>query len=671
VRPLCSLLGLGVLLLARAAAAAPSGTHPYVTTQTAAAAQDHPLVRLVESERRSRRHVVEAGSITGTPRPPALVEETSALDCEHAVHDIRIDPVGGATNATLDLRVRANGKPLASVGLTFDEGLQVLSANADGRAALVTQAIYTPTRVVRIALSPPLPAGESTVLHVAYGGVLACGSFPEGGAVLCTKSDEFSYFGQQSVYPHFFDPADPQSATLDALTRDITLRVPSDVDVVATGERLGETIEGGMRVSRWTIDRPLSRVLGMYLFAGKLGRLGVSGRSVPTTLVFPNLQPLPIDQRLVSWSKPVLDFVEHFAGVPLPFQRSLTLVRLPADVGDPGTATFGMTLLSETYARAGEIMHEETWAHENTHLFWGIIVPERSWLESRMMSEGLATLSEIDYTWSRHFASEDRDRYLARRFIPIGVDLRTMGKDLPPIAVAGNNWQVDGFHTAVYTMWAYTKTAATLDHLRVTLGEDVFAKALASYIAQCSYVGCSPTDFREVLERASGEDLRPFFDRWVTATSRPIVDVGFAAVEGGVDVELAKADAMPMTLELWLRLEGDRLVKQRVALKGRSTVVHIDTPAPVRSVSVSPRHDLMVSSRSAVEGDLDFDGETDGADMIRCSRLFGKSYRSPNGLGLWNIEETFDPRCDLNDDLRIDDEDLDLLAKSFGKLRQP
>ena len=164
----------------------------------------------------------------------------------------------------------------------------------------------------------------------------------------------------------------------------------------------------------------------MYVFAGKLGLKPVPGRTVPTTFVFPNPE-LPVDDRLVSWSAGVLDFVEKIGGGPLPFQRSMTLVRLPANVGDPGTATFGMTLLSDSYARAGDLMHEETWAHENSHLFWGIVVPETSSAESRMMSEGLATLSEIDYTWSHHFASMDRDTYLARRFVPIGLDLAHPG----------------------------------------------------------------------------------------------------------------------------------------------------------------------------------------------------------------------------------------------------
>ena len=264
---------------------------------------------------------------------------------------------------------------------------------AEGRSAIVSDAVFSPARVVahraRIRRCAPASRRSSTFRTRARS---RAARYPEGGGIVCTKGDDFSYFAHQSVIPYIFDPDDAQSAQLDAMTRDIVLRVPAGIDVVATGEKVSETLEATTKVSTWTIDHPLSRALGMYVFAGKLGLKTVPGRSVPTTFVFPNPE-MPVDGRLVSWSAGVLDFVEKLGGGPLPFQRSLTLVRLPANVGDPGTATFGMTLLSESYARAGDLMHEETWAHENSHLFWGIVVPEASSAESRMMSEGLATLA--------------------------------------------------------------------------------------------------------------------------------------------------------------------------------------------------------------------------------------------------------------------------------------
>ncbi len=635
----------------------------------------HPLLDLVQSERGPQlfvRKVMASGAFgraatqIATAAPPP---SPSSLDCVHARHDIQLDPSTGLTVAHLDLQVRALGHALSAVGLSFDQGLELGGVSADGRTVTALDEIHSPERVVQLTIDPPLRPGESTVLHVSYEGTLACGTYAEGGGIVCTKGDEFSYFGHESVIPFVFDPAVPQGATLDAMTRDIVLRVPSGVDVIATGEKVGETTDGPSTVSRWTIDHPLSRELGMYVFAGKLGLKPVPGRSVPTTFVFPNPE-LPVDHRLVSWSAGVLDFVEKVGGGPLPFQRSMTLVRLPAEVGDPGTATFGMTLLSDSYARAGDLMHEETWAHENSHLFWGIVVPETSSDESRLMSEGLAVLSELDYTWVHHYASMDRDAYLARRFVPIGLDLRTQGQALPSVQLRVGESHPDGLRTSEYMLWAYYKTSATLDHLRVSVGEEAFARGLDTYVKQCRYVGCRPDDLRTALGMATGQDLTPFFDRWVTATSRPRVTVAFEPVDGGADIELTKSDDAPFTLELWLRLDDGQLVKRRVALGGKSTRAHVATGARVRSVMTSPRHDVLVDARSQVAHDLDFDGEVDGIDLLRCTPLVGKSYQSKGAVGLFDVDERFDPRCDVNGDLTIDDDDITAIAGSFGMMRR-
>lgn len=668
VRSLRTLFGLGVLLVPITASADPSHV------SKAEAVDQHPLHRFVDRELGTSRFVSEAIAKTfGVPtvRPPGFGDGKSPLDCEHAAHDVRFDPKTGVTTATMDLRVRAKGGLLTSIGLSIDTGLKVGAVTASGnRTASVTDKVYAPARLVEIRLSPPLEAGQSAVVHVPYEGTLECGTYPDGSGLVCTKGEDFSYFAHQSIIPYVFDPLAAQGgADLDVMTRDIVLRVPWGTDVIATGEHVSDVDDGFSNVSTWTIDHPLSRSLGMYVFAGRLGQRSVPGRAVPTSFVFPNPE-LPVDQRLMSWSTPVLDFVEQLGG-KLPFDRSMTLVRLPGNVGDPGTATYGMTLLSDTYQRAGDLMHEETWAHENSHLFWGIVVPETTSFESRMMSEGMATLSEIDYTWATHFASEDRDTYLARRYRPIGLDLRALGKELPPVQLVSGASPPDGYRTSEYTMWAYYKTSATLDHLRATLGEEAFVRGLAAYVKKCSWVGCSPTDLRAVLEQSAGVDLGPFWDRWVTASSRPKISIGFAPSIGGADIEVGKPDDAPMTVELWLGLDDGQLVKRRVDLRGKTTRMHIATGAWVRTVATSPRHDNMIDARSIVEGDLDFDGETDGIDLLRCTPLVGRTYKSEKAVGLWNVDERFDPRCDVNGDLVIDAKDIDAIAESFGKTRTP
>jgi len=630
--------------------------------------QSHLLHRLVERER-SPLLVPQSIRHAQVPllRPPYVAHAVSALDCEHATHDITLDPETGVTKATLQLQVKATHSPLASVSFAFDAGLETEGIWATDRKVIVGQAMLAPMRVVRVDLDPPLAPGASTVITMPYAGTLSCAT-ADGGSITCSKGAEFSYFAHQSIFPYVFDPEAPEDFVLDGLTRDIVLRVPAVHDVVATGQKISETLDGSTKISRWSIDKPLSRVVGLYAFAGKLGLLPVGGRTAPTTFIFPSPEK-PIDRDLVSWSTPALEVVERTSGSRLPFDRSLSLVRLPQTFGDPGTATFGMTLLSDSYARMGNILYEETWAHENAHLFWGVVVPETNSNESRLMSEGMATLTEIDYTFARHFPAEDRDLYLARRFLPMGLDLRVSGKDLPPAQLTAGMDLPQDFRTRRYTLWAYYRTAITLDHLRVTLGEDVFSNVLTDYVARCRFVGCRPDVLREIASEKSGKDMQPFFERWVTANERPRVLVGFIPANGGADVHLTKGDDRPMTLELWLGLANGARVKRRVDLGPHTTRIRLDAPAPVLTVAASPRHDVLVDVRSLVDGDLDFDGETDGFDVLRCAPLVGRRYDSVGATGLWNVDERFDPRCDANGDLAIDDQDLAAMAAQFGKLR--
>lgn len=608
------------------------------------------------------------------PRTPStLTGAASTLDCVHAKHDITLHPSSGETTATLELRVRATGGALSSVGLSFDEGLNVGNVTATGgHTTQISQGVQTPSRVVVIRLEPALQPNEETIVTIPYSGSLACAMATDVGTTVCEKGSEFAFFAHQSIFPYIFDPSEPAPYQLDALTRDVVMRVPSSMDVIVTGQRISEVSSAGTKTSTWAIEKPLSRIVGMYAFIGSLGLMDVVGRPVPTTLVFPAPEK-QIDHSLVSWSKPALEFIEKSsAGLPLPFTKNLSLIRLPETIRDPGTATYGMTLLSDAYSRAGDLMYEETWAHENAHLFWGIVAPETNSYESRLMSEGMATLTEIDYSYARHFQNEDRDLYLARRFLPMGLDIRAQSPKLPAVQLAEGEGFTEDFRTQGYTLWAYYKTSATLDHMRATVGDDVFAKALTRYLNKCSYVGCRPDALRESIEAENGgKSMKPFFDRWVTGNGRPQVLVGFTAVPGatGADVELLKLDDQPMTLDLWVSMADGKTQKQKVELSGTTSTVHIDTPSPVLRVAMNPRHDVLVDVQSSVKGDLDFDGESDGFDLLRCTRQVGRKYESKGAGGLWNVDETFDPRCDVNHDNVIDDKDITLIAEDFGNLR--
>ncbi|HVH43421.1 MAG TPA: hypothetical protein VM925_13800, partial [Labilithrix sp.] len=134
------------------------------------------LRRLVERERSpfssaARRQAMFAGGVSRSVlRPPALASAVSALDAVHAAHDITLDPASGETQATLELRAKAVGKPLSAIQFSFDEGLEIGKVSASDRATSVADAVFAPTRAVHVTLDPPLPAGEETIVTLEYAG---------------------------------------------------------------------------------------------------------------------------------------------------------------------------------------------------------------------------------------------------------------------------------------------------------------------------------------------------------------------------------------------------------------------------------------------------------------------------------------------------------------------
>ena len=77
--------------------------------------------------------------------------------------------------------------------------------------------------------------------------------------------------------------------------------------------------------------------------------------------------------------------------------------------------------------RSGDDVYHETWVHENAHLAWAIVVPEAEASRTKMFTEGLATMTEIDFSKSL-FPAEDRDFYLARRYASVFIHVPVFDK---------------------------------------------------------------------------------------------------------------------------------------------------------------------------------------------------------------------------------------------------
>jgi hypothetical protein len=581
--------------------------------------------------------------------------------------DVTLDPATGVTDATITVSARSISPSTTAFYVFLDEGLTFTNAQAVGYTVTVSESIWSPFNYATVNVSPTVPAGEEVTFTFSYSGTLQCN--PSGTRVhtYCGLGAPLNHFQNGSVFPIVMDALDPYG--IDVMSRSLALHMPSGPDALVSADFVSEADDGTTRTTVWQADDFSS---GMHFIAitGVFTQVEVPGTTPPFFVAhLTNSTEWVTD--MVGWMESIVPFLDDQTGMIFPFNQ-VNVVKLPWIEGFPGTATHSMVYLSEVYGIRSAEDFEGTLAHETAHLWWGVLVnpvDNSSWLV-----EGPAVFSEYDYTAAVHYSHRDRDEYLAERYHwnTLLVRYLTDWETLPPLVLPPGVETPDTVNT--HTTWAYFKSSATLDYLRMFIGEEAFASGLKSYASACMMTSCDTGDFQTAMETAGGEDLEQFFTQWVYATNYPVVEVGFTgAQEVTVSLDQPYSDRVLLHIPLVLqaKLVDGRTEELRHIIRHDSTTVEFRLSAAPVSIRPNPRMDTIVWSRSAVDGDVNFDMEVDGLDLIRCAYLEGLFAVTSTNPSIYDVEMDFDPRCDFNDDEVIDDTDLNVIKNTFSTLRSP
>jgi aminopeptidase N len=147
----------------------------------------------------------------------------------------------------------------------------------------------------------------------------------------------------------------------------------------------------------------------------------------------------------------------------------------------------------------------------------------------------------------------------------------------------------------IFRAVVYNKGAMVLHMLRGMLGDEAFFAGLRSFYAEWKFRKAGTDDFRVTMEKASGRDLRRYFDTWVYGSSIPRIAFSYRVGEDGaqlrfeqrgdpvdVPITVTIAYASGETEDLVVVL-GDKLTERTVPVKGavRSIVANGDSGALV------------------------------------------------------------------------------------------
>ena len=387
---------------------------------------------------------------------------------------------GGETGFHLDL--------IGKRGMT---GMRVSSISEDGEPIPFT---HKGDRINVLPLSPTR-AGERRSYTIHYRGV------PLDGLVIAdNKHGErtFSADNWPNKSRHWLPTVDHP---YDKATCEFVILAPEQYQVVANGLKIEETNVGAdLRRTHWKHSVPIST----WLMVISVARYAVQyvddyqGTSIQTW-VFPQDRDAGFYD--FARAKRPLAFFSSYIG-PYAYEK-LANVQVTAPVGATEAAT---SIFYQEDFVTGDRTGENTITHEIAHHWFGNAVTEDDW-DHVWLSEGFATyftLLFIEYAYGRDQFVEGLKRSRTRvfEFFKENPDYRIVHDNLTDMS-------------KVTTRNTYQKGAWVLHMLRGVMGDESFWAGIREYYQKYRDSNASTQDFRQIMEKFTGEDLSWFFQQWL------------------------------------------------------------------------------------------------------------------------------------------------------------
>jgi aminopeptidase N len=223
---------------------------------------------------------------------------------------------------------------------------------------------------------------------------------------------------------------------------------------------------------------------------------------LPMVLAVGASLPKSVDTALARTPE-VLDFLVSQFG-PYPFDAIGGIVHDDQDVG------FALENQTRPVYAPGFFTsgREASWvvAHELAHQWYGDDVSVRSWSDI-WLNEGFATYAE--WLWSQHEGGPGPQQIFDEVYF--GRNNHRLPTDPPAAPTAGT----------VFGESSYTRGAATLQALRIAVGDDAFWRIVRGWPQERRFGNASTADFVAYADRVSGVPLDSFLQRWLYVAGTP------------------------------------------------------------------------------------------------------------------------------------------------------
>ena len=357
---------------------------------------------------------------------------------------------------------------------------------------------------LKIHLSTPALPGDDKKFTIRYSGI------PQDGLIISkNKFGDRTFFGDNwpNRAHHWLPTIDHP---YEKATCEFIVLAPEHYTIIGTGEKVEESSNGKKRkLTHWKTVVPLPTkvmVIGAARFA--ISYEGAVNNVPLQSWVYPQNRAEGFSDYAIA-AKPLDFFSKTIA--PYPYEK-LANVQSTTRYGGMENAS---NIFYYENSVTGKSTIEGLVAHEIAHQWFGNSASEADWYHV-WISEGFATYFANLYLENRYGSKRLMEEMETDRQQVIAY----FQKNPTPIV----NTSITDI-TKVLNTNSYQKASWVLHMLRYEIGDQKFWEGVREYYRQYQLSNAMTDDFRLVMEKISGKDLKGFFDQWLFRAGHPKLEV--------------------------------------------------------------------------------------------------------------------------------------------------
>ncbi|MEC4895202.1 MAG: M1 family metallopeptidase [Oscillatoria sp. PMC 1051.18] len=303
-------------------------------------------------------------------------------------------------------------------------------------------------------------------------------------------------------------------------TSEIRVQVPQPYLAISNGELISREEKDETIIYHWR-QKQIHPTYLMTLAVGDFAEIKDEWNNIPVTYYADKNREADA-RRSMGKTPRMLEFFSEKYGYNYPYPKYAQVC--VADFIFGGMENTSTTLLTDRCliddrAEIDNQRTESLVAHELAHQWFGDLVVIKHWSHA-WIKEGAASYSEVQWT-ENEYGKDDAAYYLlneARSYIS-----EDTSRYRRPIVTNIYREAIE-----LYDRHLYEKGACVYHMIRATLGDELFDKAIHTFVRENAHKTVETIDLLRAIENATGRNLAPLFDQYVFRGGHPDYKVSYS-----------------------------------------------------------------------------------------------------------------------------------------------